>query len=163
MSKKIENFEIEINNIKNKLNEEEIKNSKLAFDNNILSNKIESINKEKEEQIKVIESLYQKQIDNCNKSISQLNDKLLQSLKENKISSDEESINKRYLNNQYFPNQNCIKIIMLNVLYDYFLLSSLLNLYCLNYKKTYLLLHIIIMMLYFYCIHILTMIFYLIY
>ena len=55
MSKKIENFEIEINNLKNKLNEEEIKNSKLAFDNNILSNKIESINKEKEEQIKVIE------------------------------------------------------------------------------------------------------------
>jgi hypothetical protein len=95
MSKKIENFEIEINNLKNKLNEEEIKNSKLAFDNNILSNKIESINKEKEEQIKVIESLYQKQIDNCNKSISQLNDKLLQSLKENNISSDEESINKR--------------------------------------------------------------------
>jgi hypothetical protein len=81
MSKKIENFEIEINNLKNKLNEEEIKNSKLAFDNNILSNKIESINKEKEEQIKVIESLYQKQIDNCNKSISQLNNKLLQSLK----------------------------------------------------------------------------------
>jgi hypothetical protein len=57
MSKKIENFEIEINNLKNKLNEEEIKNSKLAFDNNILSNKIDSINKEKEKQIKVIESL----------------------------------------------------------------------------------------------------------
>ena len=36
-------------------------------------------------------------------------------------------------------------IIMLIVLYDYFLLSSLINRYCLNYKKTYLLLHIIIM------------------
>jgi chromosome segregation ATPase len=97
MSKAIENFESEINNLKSKLNESEIKNSKLTFDNNILSNKIESIYKEKDEQIKVIESLYQKQIDNCNKSISQLNDKLLQSLKENsnKISSDEESINKR--------------------------------------------------------------------
>ena len=97
MNKTIENFENEINILKNKLNESEIKNSKLTFDNNILSNKIESIYKEKDEQIKVIESLYQKQIDNCNKSISQLNDKLLQSLKENsnKISSDEESFNKR--------------------------------------------------------------------
>ena len=97
MNKTIENFENEINILKNKLNESEIKNSKLTFDNNILSNKIESIYKEKDEQIKVIESLYQKQIDNCNKSISQLNDKFLQSLKENsnKISSDEESFNKR--------------------------------------------------------------------
>jgi len=97
INKAIENFENEINILKNKLNESEIKNSKLTFDNNILSNKIESIYKEKDEQIKVIESLYQKQIDNCNKSISQLNDKLLQSLKENsnKISSDEESFNKR--------------------------------------------------------------------
>ena len=97
MNKTIENFENEINILKNKLNESEIKNSKLTFDNNILSNKIESISKERDEQIKVIESLYQKQIDNCNKSISQLNDKLLQSLKENsnKISSDEESFNKR--------------------------------------------------------------------
>ena len=97
MSKTIENFESEINNLKSKLNESEIKNSKLTFDNNILSNKIESIYKEKDEQIKVIESLYQKQIDNCNKSISQLNDKLLQSLKENsnKISSDEESFDKK--------------------------------------------------------------------
>ena len=97
MNKTIENFENEINILKNKLNESEIKNSKLTFDNNILSNKIESIYKEKDEQIKVIESLYQKQIDNCNKNISQLNDKLLQSLKENsnKISSDEESFNKR--------------------------------------------------------------------
>jgi len=97
MNRTIENFENEINILKNKLNESEIKNSKLTFDNNILSNKIESIYKEKDEQIKVIESLYQKQIDNCNKNISQLNDKLLQSLKENsnKISSDEESFNKR--------------------------------------------------------------------
>ena len=97
MSKAIENFEGEINILKNKLNETEIKNSKLTFDNNILSNKIESIYKEKDDQIKVIESLYQKQIDNCNKNISLLNDKLLQSLKENsnKISNDEKSLNKR--------------------------------------------------------------------
>ena len=97
MSKTIENFESEINILKNKLNESEIKNSKLIFDNNILSNKIENIYKEKDEQIKVIELLYQKQIDNYNKNISQLNDKLLKSLKENsnKISSDEESFNKK--------------------------------------------------------------------
>ena len=97
MSKAIENFENEINILKNKSNETEIKNSKLTFDYNILSNKIECIYKEKDDQIKVIESLYQKHIDNCNKNISQLNDKLLQSLKENsnKISSDEESLNKR--------------------------------------------------------------------
>ena len=48
IDKRIENYEIELNKIKNNLNESEIKNTKLIFDNNILQNKIETINKEKE-------------------------------------------------------------------------------------------------------------------
>lgn len=45
-------------------------------------NKIENISKEKDTEIKVIESLYQKQIDNYNRNISELNKKLLESIKE---------------------------------------------------------------------------------
>ena len=44
-------------------------------------NKIENISKEKDTEIKVIESLYQKQIDNYNRNISELNKKLLESIK----------------------------------------------------------------------------------
>ena len=81
--KTIENYEIELNKLKNNLNESEIKYSKLTYDNNVLLNKIENLNKEKEIEIKVTQSLYQKQIDNYNKTISELNEKLLQTIKEN--------------------------------------------------------------------------------
>ena len=70
-------YEIELNKIKNNLNESEIKNSKLIFENNVLNDKMKNMEKEKNEEIKMMEALYQKQIDNYNKNILQLNEKYL--------------------------------------------------------------------------------------
>ena len=63
-AKQIEKYEIELNKIKNKLDESEIKNKKLLFENNILEDKIKNMELDKNEEIKINESLHQKQIDN---------------------------------------------------------------------------------------------------
>ena len=75
-------YEIILNKIKNNLDESEIQNSKLVFENKVLNDKIKSLEKEKFEEIKVLESLHQKQIDNNNKTINQLNDKITELMKE---------------------------------------------------------------------------------
>ena len=62
--KHIEKYEIELNKVKNSLDESEIKNMKLVFENNILVEKIKNMEIEKNEEIKIMESLQQKQIDN---------------------------------------------------------------------------------------------------
>ena len=93
INEKIDNYELELNTMKNKVNELEIEKSKLILDNNILLNRLENINKEKDIEIKIIESLYQKQMENLNKTISELNNKLLESLKDNNINkTSDESI-----------------------------------------------------------------------
>ena len=113
--KKIENYELELNKIKNNLNESEIQNSKLILENNILLNKIENINKEKNTEIKVIESLYQKQIDNYNKTITELNNKLVASLNEKKNNkNDIEKENKiKILNEENSKYKKDLEQIML--------------------------------------------------
>ena len=80
LKEKIEKYEIELNKIKNNLDESEIKNKKLVFENNILVDKIKNIEKEKTEEIKILKTLHQKEIENYNKNISQLNEKIMQLL-----------------------------------------------------------------------------------
>ena len=82
LKEKIEKYEIELNKIKNNLDESEIKNKKLVFENNILVDKIKNIEKEKTEEIKILKTLHQKEIENYNKNISQLNEKIMQLLDE---------------------------------------------------------------------------------
>ena len=104
-AKQIEKYEIELNKIKNKLDESEIKNKKLLFENNILADKIKNIELDKNEEIRINESLHQKQIDNYNKNISELNEKIKELIQE-KETNKNENINKdEYINKKDIINE----------------------------------------------------------
>ena len=103
--KQIEKYEIELNKIKNKLDESEIKNKKLLFENNILADKIKNIELDKNEEIRINESLHQKQIDNYNKNISELNEKIKELIQE-KETNKNDNINKdEYINKKDIINE----------------------------------------------------------
>ena len=113
-AKQIENYEIELNKIKNKLDESEIKNKKLIFENNILADKIKNIEKDKNEEIKINESLHQKQIENYNKNISELNEKIKELIEERETNKNEnknkdEFINKNDIINELNKKQDKIR------------------------------------------------------
>jgi chromosome segregation ATPase len=83
ISKKIKNekpdnieqgYLIQINELYNKINEIEIKNSKLEFENKILNNKIDIINKDKKNELEIMEALYRKKYDILEKNLERLND-----------------------------------------------------------------------------------------
>ena len=76
------NYLIEINELNNKINEIEIKNSKLKFDNENLTNKIEIIIKEKKTELEIMESLYNKKNGILEKEIERLNDMINELLNE---------------------------------------------------------------------------------
>ena len=76
------NYLIEINELNNKINEIEIKNSKLKFDNEKLTNKIEIIIKEKKTELEIMESLYNKKNGILEKEIERLNDMINELLNE---------------------------------------------------------------------------------
>lgn len=65
---------IQINELYNKINEIEIKNSKLEFENKILNNKIDIINKDKKNELEIMEALYRKKYDILEKNLERLND-----------------------------------------------------------------------------------------
>ena len=116
LMKKIEEYELEINKIKNSLDESEIKNSKLTFENGILVDKIKNIEKEKVEEIKIMKNLHQKEIDNYTKNISQLNEKIAQILNEeeknknnNMNKNGDEYISKSSVINELNKKDNKIK------------------------------------------------------
>ena len=68
------NYLIEINELNNKINEIEINNSKLKFDNENLLNKIDIITKEKKTELEIMESLYIKKNEILEKEIERLNE-----------------------------------------------------------------------------------------
>ena len=68
------NYLIEINELNNKINEIEINNSKLKFDNENLLNKIDIITKEKKTEFEIMESLYIKKNEILEKEIERLNE-----------------------------------------------------------------------------------------
>ena len=68
------NYLIEINELNNKINEIEINNSKLRFDNENLLNKIDIITKEKKTELEIMESLYIKKNEILEKEIERLNE-----------------------------------------------------------------------------------------
>ena len=76
------NYLIEINELNNKINEIEIKNSKLKFDNENLTNKIDIIIKEKKTELEIMESLYNKKNGILEKEIERLNDMINELLNE---------------------------------------------------------------------------------
>ena len=112
--KQIEKYEIELNKVKNSLDESEIKNMKLVFENNILVDKIKNMEKEKNEEIQIMESLHQKQTDYYNKTVAQLNEKItelvteIESSKNNNINKGE-YINKNDIINELNKRQDKIR------------------------------------------------------
>ena len=75
-------YELQINDLNNKINEIEIKNSKLEFDNKILLNKIDILSKDKKTQLEIMEALYRKKYEVFEKSIERLNDMINELLNE---------------------------------------------------------------------------------
>ena len=65
---------IQINELNNKINEIEIKNSKYEFDNKNLINKIDLIKKDNKTELEIMETLYRKKYNILEKSIERLND-----------------------------------------------------------------------------------------
>ena len=76
------NYLIELNELNNKINEIEIKYSKLKFDNEKLTNKIDIIIKEKKTELEIMESLYNKKNGILEKEIERLNDMINELLNE---------------------------------------------------------------------------------
>ena len=73
---------IELNKLKNTIDELEIKNNKIIFDNKTLNNKISTMISDKNDEISIYKSIYQTQINNLNKIISYLNSKIAESFSE---------------------------------------------------------------------------------
>ena len=69
-----QNYLIQINELNNRINEIEIKNSKLELDNKNLINKIDLINKDNKTELEIMEKLYKKKYEILEKSIERLND-----------------------------------------------------------------------------------------
>ena len=75
-------YELQIKDLTNKINEIEIKNSKLEFDNKNLLNKIDILSKDKKTELEIMEALYRKKYEVFEKSIERLNDMINELLNE---------------------------------------------------------------------------------
>ena len=93
---------VELNQLYNKINEMEIKNSKLSFDNKNLENKIEWLKKDKKSDIEILELLHKKKIENLEKNIANLNNTINELLNENKKQPKE--INFEQIQNEVYQN-----------------------------------------------------------
>ena len=70
-----EKIGVEITKLNNIIDELEIKNNKIVFENKTLNNKISTMLADKNDEINIYKSIYQTQINNLNKIISHLNQK----------------------------------------------------------------------------------------
>ena len=96
------NYLIELGELYNKINEIEIKNAKLNFDNKNLKNKIEFQKNDKQNEIEIIELLHKKKIENMEKNISYLNTTINELINENKQQPKE--INYFQIQNEVYQN-----------------------------------------------------------
>ena len=74
----IEKYEVELKKLYNIIDELEIKNNKLEFDNKVLNTKITNIISDKNNELSILKSIYQNQLNNLNKVISHLNNRIAQ-------------------------------------------------------------------------------------
>ena len=77
-------YVLELNELYNRINEIEIKNAKLIFDNKNLSNKLEFQNKEQKTDIEIIESINKKKVENLEKTILNLTNTINELINEKK-------------------------------------------------------------------------------
>ena len=80
-----EKIGVEMTKLNNSIDELEIKNNKLVFENKTLNNKITTIISDKNSEISIYKSIYQTQINNLNKIISYLNTRISESFSEKNI------------------------------------------------------------------------------
>ena len=80
-----EKIGVEMTKLNNSIDELEIKNNKLVFENKTLNNKITTIISDKNGEISIYKSIYQTQINNLNKIISYLNTRISESFSEKNI------------------------------------------------------------------------------
>ena len=78
------NYLLELGELNNKINEIEIKNSKLNFENQYLMNKLEIQKNDKKSEIEIMELLNKKKIENLEKTILYLNNMINELTNENK-------------------------------------------------------------------------------
>lgn len=79
----IEKYEVELKKLYNIIDELEIKNSKLVFDNKIMNTKVANIISDKNNELSILKSIYQNQLNNLNKVISHLNNRIAQLFDDN--------------------------------------------------------------------------------
>ena len=92
----------QINELYNKINEIEIKNSKLMFNNKNLENKIEIIKNDNKNEIDMIELLYKKKIEKLEKNILNLNKTINELINESKKQPKEK--NNYQIQNEMYKN-----------------------------------------------------------
>jgi len=80
-----EKIGVEMTKLNNSIDELEIKNNKLVFENKTLNNKITTIISDKNGEISIYKSIYQTQINNLNKIISYLNTRISESFSEKNL------------------------------------------------------------------------------
>ena len=77
-----EKYEIELKRLNNLVDELEIKNNKLNFDNNAMNTKLANIINDKNSQMSIYKSICINQINNLNKIINNVNNRLIKSFSE---------------------------------------------------------------------------------
>ena len=110
----IEKYEVELKKLYNIIDELEIKNNKLQFDSKVLNTKMTNIISDKNNELSILKSIYQNQLNNLNKVIAHLN---------NRISQLFEDKNKQI---NYKQNSNLLKSEIMKKFND---LENKLNLY----------------------------------
>ena len=80
-----EKIGVELTKLYNSIDELEIKNNKLEFENKTLNNKISTMNSDKNDEINTYKSIYQTQINNLNKIISYLDSRISEAFSDKNI------------------------------------------------------------------------------
>ena len=105
-NKEPENIEkdylLELNQLYNKINEIEIKNAKLNFDNKILENKLKFEKNDKNNEIEMLQILHKKKIENLEKNILNLNNTIKDLINDNK--KEPKEINYNQIQNDVYQN-----------------------------------------------------------
>ena len=80
-----EKIGVELTKLYNSIDELEIRNNKLEFENKTLNNKISTMNSDKNDEINTYKSIYQTQINNLNKIISYLDSRISEAFSDKNI------------------------------------------------------------------------------
>ena len=104
-----EKYEIELKRLNNMIDELEIKNNKLIFDNKKLNSRINTIMSDKNSELSIFKSIYQNQINNLKKIILNLSNRISQLFAEKdnqQISKNNNNLMKREIMDKFTELEN---------------------------------------------------------